>query len=288
MAQSICDVVNKKLKGSKGRCSLVVHKESVKRLASLQEDVTNFALISSRLQYNLLKNPRFTHKYPSLKRNELRSVMSLQVFPYIFLSAQKSFKSAEELLRNKNFLFPKNFPVKDNDYFVQVCTDCVPKCSKDCKCVDCADVKDKDIKSLKNHSGFGLILPRHQSILNKVLASSIARPLGFSKDFMEKYFMNRVIKNYPFLSEISVLLPAVGSEQKSITTFGPSLTLVTTTQTSKDLVFLVTKEIIENIKVIKKKKPGIGYLPPQKMSRAGLTAPIHKGAEMFFKERNLR
>ena len=285
MAMSICKVVGKKLTGDNGRCSPLVQQNQLARINRLQKGVTNFALVTSRFQYDLLRNSRLARNVPRLKK-DIRAVMSLQVFPYIFLSTKKSFNSAEELLRNKGILFPRKFPIRDNDVFVQACTDCAPKCSQNCKCVDCADADD--IASLKNHSGFGLILPRHQSLLKKVIDYPIARPLSFSKMFMKKYYSNRVAKKYPFLYEISAPI----FSKKNYRTFGPSLTLVTMSRTSDKLVYRVTKEIIGKIKEIKKIQPkntksGNLSLTPRQMSRAGLTATLHKGAEKLFKEKKL-
>jgi TRAP transporter TAXI family solute receptor len=73
---------------------------------------------------------------------------------------------------------------------------------------------------------------------------------------------------------------------EDVTTFGVKTTLVSTTDTSEDIVYKLTKQIFENLDVIKAINPVFNQLDTQKMVTEGRTAPIHPGALKYYKEKN--
>lgn len=70
-----------------------------------------------------------------------------------------------------------------------------------------------------------------------------------------------------------------------VKTFGVKATLVTSSDVSEALVYTATKAVFEHLDELKRMHPAFGTLDPAKMISEGLTAPLHAGAERYYRER---
>ena len=64
-------------------------------------------------------------------------------------------------------------------------------------------------------------------------------------------------------------------------------TLVAAAATPDDVVYLVVKSVFENFEDFKGLDPALGHLDRREMARAALTAPLHPGAERYYREAGL-
>lgn len=78
------------------------------------------------------------------------------------------------------------------------------------------------------------------------------------------------------------LYPGNGDDVQS---WGPKATFVTDANTSDDVVYVLVKSIFENFDDFKKLHPAFGRLTEEQMIKDGLSAPLHPGAEKYYKER---
>ena len=72
-----------------------------------------------------------------------------------------------------------------------------------------------------------------------------------------------------------------------IDTIGVSATVVTSTHTPAEYVYLVVKSVFENFDSFKKLHPAFSVLKKQEMIEESLTAPLHEGALRYYKEAGL-
>ncbi len=72
-----------------------------------------------------------------------------------------------------------------------------------------------------------------------------------------------------------------------ITTFGVKATVVSTTDTSEQMAYNMTKVVFDNLEAFKALHPVFSQLSAEKMVSEGKTAPIHPGAEKYLKEKGL-
>jgi len=70
-------------------------------------------------------------------------------------------------------------------------------------------------------------------------------------------------------------------------TFGVGATFVTTAGMPDEVVYELVKAVFENFDDFKKLHPAFANLDKEEMTRAGLSAPLHPGAEKYFKEAGL-
>ena len=76
------------------------------------------------------------------------------------------------------------------------------------------------------------------------------------------------------------------SNTGDVSSFGVKATLCTSAGVSDEVVYAVTKEVFENLDDFKKLHPAYSLLTAEDML-TGLSAPLHPGAEKYFKEAGL-
>jgi TRAP transporter TAXI family solute receptor len=67
--------------------------------------------------------------------------------------------------------------------------------------------------------------------------------------------------------------------------FGVGATFVSSTRTSADTIYVVTKAVFDNFDSFKKLHPAFGNLKESEMIKDSLSAPLHDGAARYYKER---
>ena len=73
--------------------------------------------------------------------------------------------------------------------------------------------------------------------------------------------------------------------KKDVRTFGVKATFVSSTRTSNAAVYEVVRAVFENLEDFKKLHPAFQHLEPKAMITEGLSAPLHKGAVKYYKEK---
>lgn len=68
-------------------------------------------------------------------------------------------------------------------------------------------------------------------------------------------------------------------------TFGVTATLVTSAGTDEEAVYQLVRAVFENFDEFKGLHPAFAHLDPKQMVKAGLSAPLHPGAERYYKEK---
>ncbi|MFW8593152.1 TAXI family TRAP transporter solute-binding subunit [Cribrihabitans neustonicus] len=68
-------------------------------------------------------------------------------------------------------------------------------------------------------------------------------------------------------------------------TFGVGATFVTSADVSEDAVYAVVSSVFENFEAFQKLHPAFANLKPEEMIKDGLSAPLHPGAEKYYKEK---
>ena len=74
--------------------------------------------------------------------------------------------------------------------------------------------------------------------------------------------------------------------RERMVTFGVKATFVTSAKVPDSVVYAITKEVFDNFDSFKKLHPAYAVLTKQNMLE-GLSAPMHPGAEKYFKEAGL-
>ena len=75
-----------------------------------------------------------------------------------------------------------------------------------------------------------------------------------------------------------------GNDQDT-TTFGVGATFITSADVPEDVVYTTVKAVFDNFDQFKQLHPAFANLKEEEMIKDGLSAPLHPGAEKYYKER---
>ena len=70
-----------------------------------------------------------------------------------------------------------------------------------------------------------------------------------------------------------------------IETYGVYATFISSTRTSEEKIYQITKSVFDNFDRFKKLHPAFGHLQESEMIKNALSAPLHDGAVKYYKER---
>ncbi|MEO1649542.1 MAG: TAXI family TRAP transporter solute-binding subunit [Pseudomonadota bacterium] len=75
------------------------------------------------------------------------------------------------------------------------------------------------------------------------------------------------------------------NNESDVTSFGVGATVVTSAKVPEEVVYVVVKAVFENFDQFKKLHPAFANLKEEEMIKDSLSAPLHAGAEKYYKER---
>ncbi|MGD8961065.1 MAG: TAXI family TRAP transporter solute-binding subunit [Desulfobacterales bacterium] len=101
--------------------------------------------------------------------------------------------------------------------------------------------------------------------------------------------IDKLIADNPFYAKATIPISLYpGAENDAdIETFGVKATFVTSAKVPENVVYAITKEVFDNFDDFKKLHPAYAVLTKQNMME-GLSAPLHPGAEKYYKEAGLK
>ncbi|WP_018175473.1 MULTISPECIES: TAXI family TRAP transporter solute-binding subunit [unclassified Thioalkalivibrio] len=99
--------------------------------------------------------------------------------------------------------------------------------------------------------------------------------------------VDQLVEDTPYY--LRALIPAgtYPGQDDDIHTYGVGATLVTSTRTSERAVYEITRAVFENFETFRGLHPAFGPLERETMVDEGLSAPLHPGAQRYFREAGL-
>ncbi|KPJ78750.1 MAG: C4-dicarboxylate ABC transporter substrate-binding protein [Deltaproteobacteria bacterium SG8_13] len=100
--------------------------------------------------------------------------------------------------------------------------------------------------------------------------------------------VDTLLQQYPYYAKASIPVAQYpGAENKEdVQTFGVKATFVTSAKVPEEVVYAIVKEVFDNFDTFTKLHPAYAGLTKQNMLE-GLSAPLHPGAEKYYKEAGL-
>ena len=93
-----------------------------------------------------------------------------------------------------------------------------------------------------------------------------------------------LVADNPYYAFATIPAGTYSTTDADVTTFGVMATFVTSADVSEDIVYEVVRAAFENIDDFRMLHPAFANLDPAKMIVDGLSAPLHAGAERYYKE----
>jgi len=96
--------------------------------------------------------------------------------------------------------------------------------------------------------------------------------------------INKLVADNPYYR--SAIIPAgMYNNAEDINTFGVGATFVTSARVPEEVVYIVVKAVFDNFDQFRKLHPAFANLSEPEMISDSLSAPLHAGAEKYYKER---
>jgi TRAP transporter TAXI family solute receptor len=96
--------------------------------------------------------------------------------------------------------------------------------------------------------------------------------------------IDKLIEENPYYAKATVPGGMYAGNPDDVPTFGVKATLVTSAAVDEEVVYQVVKAVFDNFDRFKKLHPAFETLEPEQMVTDGLSAPLHPGAERYYRE----
>jgi TRAP transporter TAXI family solute receptor len=97
--------------------------------------------------------------------------------------------------------------------------------------------------------------------------------------------VDKLVGQYAYYAKATIPGGMYANNPKPTETYGVLATLVTSAKVPEASVYELVKATFENFDEFKKLHPAFANLDPAKMVKDGLSAPLHPGAEKYYKEK---
>lgn len=104
-------------------------------------------------------------------------------------------------------------------------------------------------------------------------------------DLSDDPVAQKLVDENPYYAWATIPEGTYKTSDEDVTTFGVKATFVTSASVSEDIVYTVTKAVFENLETFQKLHPAFANLDPKEMISDGNSAPLHPGAEKYYKEK---
>ena len=95
----------------------------------------------------------------------------------------------------------------------------------------------------------------------------------------------KLVADHSFYAFTTIPTGTYTTTRKDVTTFGLMATLVSHETVDDDVVYEVTRSVMENLDDFRTLHPTFKHLDPANMMRDGLSAPLHPGAARYYREK---
>ena len=275
--QSVCRFLNRAEAQPPIKCNAPSTAGSVTNIVSLQKGEYEFGFIQSDHQHKALEGLAPFDKDGPIE--ELRAVFSLQTEILTVVAREDSnIKSFDDLKGKRvNIGVPGS---GSRDTFDEVMK------ARGWSNADFAlagELKPAEMASALGDNNLDVItyVVGHPSgAIQEALTNVKAQLIPVQGPEIEKFLQGA---DYYTAAEIPAgLYPGVDEPVPSI---GGKAVLAATTETDPDVVYQLVKAVFDNLERFKRLHPAFADLQAKDMIRVGLTAPLHEGAQRFYKEK---
>jgi hypothetical protein len=96
--------------------------------------------------------------------------------------------------------------------------------------------------------------------------------------------IDKLVADNPYYRTATIPGGMYRGNDSDVATFGVGATLVTSASVSDETVYQLVKAVFEDIDGFRGLHPAFANLDPKEMANDGLSAPMHPGAEKYYRE----
>jgi uncharacterized protein len=99
--------------------------------------------------------------------------------------------------------------------------------------------------------------------------------------------VDKLVSTNPYYAKVEIPGGMYAGNPQPTPTYGVTATMVASSNTPDEVVYAVVKAVFDNLEEFKKLHPAFANLDAKEMVKNGNSAPLHAGAEKYFKEKGL-
>jgi len=258
------------------RCSVESTGGSVFNVNAIKSDELDFGMTQSDVQYNAYKGEA---QFKDSAISDLRVVFSVHPEPFTVLARKEAGVTKFEDFKGKRFNVGN--PGSGTRASMEQLLDAMKWTMKDFSLA--AELKaDEQGPALCDNKidGFYYGVGHPSAAIQDPTTTCGAKLISLTG-----LAIDTLLKNYPYYSVATVPGGMYSGNPNSTMTYGVRALLVTSAKAPDDVVYNLVKAVFDNFDEFKKLHPAFAVLDPKDMIKAGITAPLHPGAEKFYKEK---
>jgi TRAP transporter TAXI family solute receptor len=97
--------------------------------------------------------------------------------------------------------------------------------------------------------------------------------------------VDKLVGDRPYYAKATIPAGLYPNNPEATETYGVLATVVASAKTSPEVVYQIVKAVFDNFDEFRKLHPALATLKPEQMVTDGNSAPLHPGAEKFYKEK---
>jgi TRAP transporter TAXI family solute receptor len=276
---AICRLMNKDRKEHGIRCSVESTGGSVYNVNAVRSGDLEFGVAQSDWQYHGMKGTKAFEKQGPMP--ELRSVFSLHPEPFTILSRKEANIASFDDLKGKRFNVgnPGSGTAASMDELLAA-----KGLSKSFFSLASELKPDEHGAALCDNKidGFFYGVGHPSANIQDPTTSCGAKLVPITGKAVDT-----LVKQNSYYAYAEIPGGLYANNPNTVKTYGVKATLVTSSKVPEKVVYTLVKSVFENFDEFKKLHPAFANLKPEDMVTAGNSAPLHAGAEKYFREKGL-
>ncbi|MCF8107995.1 MAG: TAXI family TRAP transporter solute-binding subunit [Desulfohalobiaceae bacterium] len=275
---AICRLVNKGRKDHGIRCSVESTGGSVYNLNTIAQGELDMGVCQSDWQYHAYHG---SSKFEGKQNKDLRAVFSVHPEPFTLVARADADIDGLKDLKGKRVNIGN--PGSGQRGTMEVVMEALGWTKDDFQLA--AELKSAEMaKALCDNKidAFVITTGHPGAYIEEACTTCDARLVDVKTPEIEK-----LVDKYSYYRFATIPGGMYRGNPEDVTTFGVGATFVSSTDVPEEVIYNVVKAVFENFQTFKKLHPAFAVLKKEEMIKDGLTAPLHKGAEKYYKEAGL-
>jgi uncharacterized protein len=277
---AICRLVNAGRKEHGIRCSVESTGGSVYNINTIRQGELDFGVVQSDVQYNALKGQgqEFEGQGPF---EDLRAVFALHPEPFTVVARADSGIESFDDLKGKRVNVGN--PGSGQRSTMEVLMDAKGWSMDDFALAsELKSAEQSQALSDNNVDAIVFTVGHPNGSIQEASTTTDAKLVPVTGPEVDK-----LVADNPYYSKATIPGGMYRGTADDVATFGVRATFVTSADVPEEVVYEVTKAVFENFEDFKQLHPAFAALDKQEIVTGGLSAPMHPGAEKYFKEAGL-
>lgn len=273
---AICKLVNNDRKTNGIRCSVESTGGSVYNVNTMRAGELDFGVVQSDWQYHGYNG---TSEFKELgPYKEMRAVFSLHTEPFNIIARTDSGINNLDDLKGKRVNIGN--PGSGDRATMEVVMNTMGWNKDDFKLA--AELKGSERSQAlcdNKIDAFVYVVGHPNGSIKEATTSCDAKLIPATGAAIDK-----LVADNPYYAKSTVPGGMYRGTDSDVNSFGVAATLVSSTNVSDDAVYALVKAVFENFHVFTRLHPSFANLKKEDMIKAGISIPLHPGAEKYYKE----